>query len=636
MAILPLSTVRVSDQLRTSVALSSITKTQSDLLTVQNEISTGKRVITPSDDPAAAAIIQQLQKTLSQRESYATNLTNATSQLGQVDSTLGDLTNLLQQAQTIASANVGSDVTATQRQAATEVVKSISSQVYSLANKQFNGVYLFGGDRSTTPPFVDSNGSIKFVGSSTVLQNSFDESSVLPFMVDGGRVFGALTTQAAGTTNLAPVVGAVTRLSDIKGSQGPGITPGSIRIGNGTSTVDVDLSKADTAGDVVTLINAAGLSGVTASLSGGSLHLTGAGNLTVNEIGGGNTAGDLGILTPTSGGAGVPINGQALTAQVTGLTPLASLRGGAGLDLSGLTITNGAATTAISFAGATTVEDVLNKINGSKANVLARINSSGTGIDIVNPTQETDISIAENGGSTASQLGVQTFSPTTPLATLNGGRGIGTVTGADIQITRRDGTTFSVDLSNLSTVQDAINQINTADGGAGVTASFNSNTNGIVLTDSTGSTGTLSVTSINASTVAKDLGLASPAVGNTLSGTDVNPVKAAGIFANLNKLRDSLQKNDTTGITAAATGLQTDQDRTILIRGQTGAQVKGLESRQTQLDDENLSTKSLLSNLQDTDFTTAVTRFQQLQTALQANYQTTAKLMHLSLLDFIA
>ena len=56
---------------------------------------------------------------------------------------------------------------------------------------------------------------------------------------------------------------------------------------------------------------------------------------------------------------------------------------------------------------------------------------------------------------------------------------------------------------------------------------------------------------------------------------------------------------------------------------------------QNQLADENLATKSLLSNLQDTDFTTAVTRFQTLQTSLQANYQLAAKLQHMSLLDFL-
>ena len=90
------------------------------------------------------------------------------------------------------------------------------------------------------------------------------------------------------------------------------------------------------------------------------------------------------------------------------------------------------------------------------------------------------------------------------------------------------------------------------------------------------------------------------------------------------------------GQTIAGVGIQADHDRVVLARGEAGAQVKGLEARQTQLDSENIATKSLLSNLQDTDFTTAVTRFQALQTSLQANYQLTAKVLHLSLLDFLA
>src|SRR4051794_41041326 len=118
MAILPVPLARVSNQLRTNTALQSINKTQQQLLEVQNEISTGKRVNSPSDDPGASAIIQQLQKTLEQRQAFSTNLQQASSQLGETDSTLGDLTSLLQQAQTIASQNVGSDVTADQRTAA--------------------------------------------------------------------------------------------------------------------------------------------------------------------------------------------------------------------------------------------------------------------------------------------------------------------------------------------------------------------------------------------------------------------------------------------------------------------------------------------------------------------------------------
>lgn len=635
MAILPISIARVSDQLRTNASLSAISKTQADLLTVQNEISTGKRVNSPSDDPSAAAVIQQLQKTLASRDGYATNLQSATSQLSEVDSTLSDLTDLLQQAQTIASANVGSDVTASQRQAAAEVIKSITSQVLSIANKQFNGVYLFAGDRSTAPPFIDSNGKIKYVGSPTVLQNRFDENTTSPFEVNGEQVFGALTTQVAGTTNLAPALSSTTRLLDLGGAVGNGIHAGSIRLGNGTTTKDVDLSQAGTVNDVLTTINNAGLPGVTASLGTTGIQLTGAGNLTVNEIGGGTTAADLGILTAVGAGAGAPINGQSLAAQVTPLTRLSDLRNGTGLDLSGLTISNGSTTTTLNFAAAQTVEDLLNSINGSKAGVLARINATGTGIDIVNPTQGTSLTISENAGTTASQLGVRNFTAATTLSDLNGGQGVRTVAGADFQVTRRNGTTFSVDADGLNTVQDVINAINTADGGAGVTAALNTNTNGITLTDSTGGAGALTVSPINGSLAAGDLGLLTPAVGNTITGTDVNPVQSKGLFANLQKLTSALESSNQSAITAAASGLQNDHDRVILVRGKTGAQVQGLEARKTQLDGENIATKSLLSTLQDTDFTTAVTKYQSLQTALQANYQMAAKALHLSLLDFL-
>jgi flagellar hook-associated protein 3 FlgL len=635
MAILPLSLARVSNQLQSSVALSSIVTTQRQLLEVQNQIATGKRVNVGSDDPGAAAIIQQLQKTLEYRDGFATNLKQAGSQLSSVDTSLGDLSALLQQAQTLASANVGTDVTNEQRQGAATVVKSLINQALSIGNKQFGGVYLFAGDRSTAAPFDESGGAIRYVGSPDVLSNTFDEHSVLPFMVDGEQVFGALTTQVAGTVNLSPSLTATTRLIDVAGAAGGGVNAGSIRLGNGVTTIDIDLSKANSLGDIVNTINASGLSGVTASIGTTALVLSGAGNISVNDVAGGTTAADLGILTPAGAGAGIPVNGLSLAAQVTPLTRISNLRGGAGLDTSGLTITNGGTTVNLSFAGAQNVQDMLNVINGSKAGVLARINAAGTGIDIVNPTQGAAMTISENGGLTASQLGVRSMTAATKLADLNGGKGVRTATGTDMQVTRRDGTTFAVDVDGLQTVQDVINAINTADGGGGVTAAFATNGNGIVLADSTGGAGALQVTALNASSAAADLGLLVPAAGNTLSGSDVNPVKSTGIFANLAKLRDALQSGDQQAITESAQGLQADYTRVVSVRGQTGSQVKEIEDRQGRLDDENIATKSLLSNLQDTDFTEAITRFQSLQTSLQAGYLMTSKVLHLSLMDFL-
>lgn len=641
MAILPLQLARVSNLLRSSVSSQQITRTQQQLLDVQNELTTGKRLNAPSDDPGDAAIVQQLRKTLEQRTGFLDNLQQAGSHLSEVDSTLGSLTDLLQQAQDIASANVGSDITAEERKSAAAVVESLYSQMLSVANRQFEGMYIFAGDRLTDAPFVPEAGGVKFVGSVNVLENRFDEGASRAFMVNGDDVFGALSTRIEGTADLTPSISAATRLADLGGASGAGARLGSIQVSNGTDTAIVDLSTADTVGDVIDAINAAGVGGITAGVAtdGVSLELTGAGvdDITVKEVGGGTTASDLGILAVTGGGAGNPIAGASVKPRLTLLTPLTDLRAGAGIDLTnGFTIKNGLKSATINFAGATTVQDMLNAINSSGTAVRAEINATGTGINILNPTQGTQMSIAENGGTTATDLGVRSFNPATMLNELNLGKGVNTVDGDDMLITDSAGASFAVDLSGATTVQNVIDAINTATGGTTITASFATTGNGIVLTDSAGGGSTMNVTSLNFSTTAKDLGLLdTPAVSSVITGADVDPVKAAGVFSNIARLREALESSDQGSITEAAEGLKEDLARITRVRGETGARVQELESRQERLGDQNIATKALLSNLEDTDFTDAITRFQTLQTALQASMQTTSRVLNLSLMDFL-
>jgi flagellin-like hook-associated protein FlgL len=287
------------------------------------------------------------------------------------------------------------------------------------------------------------------------------------------------------------------------------------------------------------------------------------------------------------------------------------------------------------LSAATTVEDVLNAINGTGL-ARAQISSAGTGIEILNPISGTALRVSEAGGTTAGDLGIRTFSPATGLAQLNGGKGVRTTTGADLNITRQDGTSFAVDLNGATTVQDAIDAINAADAGGGVTASFATNGNGIVLTDSSIGAGALAVASTSGSSVAADLGLTAAPVGGVINGTDVNGISTTGVFSNLAKLRDALLAGDTAGITAAAEGVNSDSARVIRLRGTTGARVQELDARKEGLKDRNVETQSLLSSMEDVDYTEAIARFQTLQTALDAALMTSGKMLSQSLLDFLA
>lgn len=636
MAISGLSPSRVSNLLRTSVATQNITNTQRLLLQVQNELSTGKRVNTPSDDPTAAATIQQLNKTMERRQSYATNLGNAASQLGEVDNKLTDMTGLLQQAKQLASKDVGSDATPDMRAADAEIVSSLYSQMLSIGNTQFNGVYLFGGDGASSSPFVEGGNGVQFIGTQNSLKNVYDENIVQPFMVNGADVFGANVGVVGGSTDLSPAVSAATRLSDLGGAVNKGVTRGSIQVSDGTTTGVVDLSSAETLGDVKQAIEKA-VPGMTVGFSGGSLTLTSSvpgANVTVNEVAGGNTALSFGLLSPTGAGTGSPLVGASVKPRITPQTPVTDLANQLPIDLSGLKITNGSSSATITLAPTDTVESLLSKINSAGLGVQAAITDSGTGISITNTTQGAALSIGENGGSTATQLGIRTYSPATRLSSLNGGKGLKGNASGDIRVTDANGSVYVVSLESAQTVQDAINAINTATGGA-VNASFATSGNGIILKDTTGGAGTMKLEPLNYSTAIADLGLNTNVSGNTITGTDATQVTGSGIFGNLQALRKAMLAGDQNAISAAADALDKDWSRVSRIQGQMGARVQEIKSRQSRLEDENVSTTAMLSQLQDVDFTEAITRYQSLQTSLQATLQANGKTLDLSLLDFL-
>lgn len=190
----------------------------------------------------------------------------------------------------------------------------------------------------------------------------------------------------------------------------------------------------------------------------------------------------------------------------------------------GLLVNNGGQTYSIDISGDKTVQDLLNTLNGSGANLYARINSQGNGIEVQSRISGADLSIGENGGTTATQLGIRTFTASTPLASLNHGQGVTISNGATFNITRMDGTTFNVDLTGAITVGDVINAINNnaanLASGTPVVASLNTVGNGIQLSENgppSPGVQSIQVTPGNAGALVTQLGLVP--VGATASAT---------------------------------------------------------------------------------------------------------------------
>ncbi|MDR1385231.1 MAG: hypothetical protein LBJ67_15485 [Planctomycetaceae bacterium] len=97
---------------------------------------------------------------------------------------------------------------------------------------------------------------------------------------------------------------------------------------------------------------------------------------------------------------------------------------GEAFDRTGMQIVNDNKTHIIDFSESATVGDLLNELNDEPVGLMATINNGGTGINVRTRISGADFEIGENGGATASQLGIRTFYGGTLLSGLDYGRGV--------------------------------------------------------------------------------------------------------------------------------------------------------------------------------------------------------------------
>jgi len=434
-AVRPTNVSRVSLIMRTDLLMNNIRANNVDLLKVQNQLATGLKLARPSDSPAEATTIMQLDSTLERYDQYLRNINHADDYLAATDTALDQAIGLVQEAHSLALESVGMGTDDSVRAANAQIIDQIIQQLVTIGNTTCRGSYIFAGQDSTVAPFEAADGAVVFTGSVSEMQTRVADDNVVDFTIDGNDSFGAISSEVIGIVDLDPDITTDTLLSDLNGALNKGIRLGSIVLSDGASSATIDLSNCVTVGDIINKINAEAPTGTVASIAadGTSLEINSpGGDITVLEVGTGYTAQDLGIFNDT--GAGATLNGQDVDARLTPATPVTALAGGAGIDLaSGLIISNSrmAQIGPIDLSSATTVEDIINAINNADVAARAEINADGDGINVFNTLSGSELTIGENGGTTAADLGIRSMHGNTALADLNGGLGVHTESGMD-------------------------------------------------------------------------------------------------------------------------------------------------------------------------------------------------------------
>lgn len=182
--------MRISTNTIFQRGISKISELQGEQSRLQQQISTGKRVLSPSDDPVAAAHSLEIKQSLARNSQYTVNRVLAQNQLSIMDSTLGRVSELVLSAQSNTAAAGNATYSDSERGYLAAEVRGALDELISLANtKDGTGHYLFAGFKNTAPAFVKTASGADYQGDSNQQNLQVSSSRQMAISETGDRVF---------------------------------------------------------------------------------------------------------------------------------------------------------------------------------------------------------------------------------------------------------------------------------------------------------------------------------------------------------------------------------------------------------------------------------------------------------------
>ena len=157
--------MRISTSAIYDVNISNLNMQQAKLLHTQQTLASGRRMLTPADDPAATARALELTQADSSNTQYASNRNSAMSISSISESVLQNVSSLLQDIRTTAVQAGGGTMSITDKRTLASALSGQLEELQALANSTDGiGNYLFSGYQGKTQPFINAVGGVQYLG----------------------------------------------------------------------------------------------------------------------------------------------------------------------------------------------------------------------------------------------------------------------------------------------------------------------------------------------------------------------------------------------------------------------------------------------------------------------------------------
>jgi flagellar hook-associated protein 3 FlgL len=203
--------MRITDSTAFRQASADIQKITGEIAKRQREVTTGKRVLAPSDDPSAAHTMVNERAEMGTIDQYVRTADSASARLSIVDSVLSDVLAKLEQASATLTTAQGSTIGQTQRDGLVAELTGIRDSVYTSMTTQFRGAYLFAGTTTTVSPYTKTGTTVgAYAGNAQTASLDIDRQNNVQVTWDGDAVMkgGAANDLFATFANMLTAVAA--------------------------------------------------------------------------------------------------------------------------------------------------------------------------------------------------------------------------------------------------------------------------------------------------------------------------------------------------------------------------------------------------------------------------------------------
>jgi flagellar hook-associated protein 3 FlgL len=179
---------RITTQMTASMTLNDLQQSLNRLDTTQQQLSSGKKINQPSDDPYGTSQAMSLNGQLSSLNDYTNNITDGTAWTQQATTSLGDIDSMVQRVRELVVQASNGTYTQSDLNASASEVNQLIDAIKQEANASYNGQYIFSGTSTGTAPYQTGStdtyqggtGSVdRLIGPNTTLSVSTNISSLL-------------------------------------------------------------------------------------------------------------------------------------------------------------------------------------------------------------------------------------------------------------------------------------------------------------------------------------------------------------------------------------------------------------------------------------------------------------------------